>query len=313
MRKILFDEQPIVVDKVLARKLGLNEAVVIQQVHYWLKINEKKNQNYIHNRYWTFNSLKEWHENNFDFWSLDTVKRTFSKLEKMGILLVDNFNKDRRDRTKWYSIDYEKLGELLSEEDADKNCNSKSANCTNAKAETLSSKSANCNSAKCTNAEGQIAPGKSAKCTNVKGQIAPTITRDYYTEITTEITEEGMNEEADGKNQTTKKQQLKKTDEQVYDDYEEAALHYFRKFGENTNILPYIREWVAVYGKELVIYVVDRLAEQDKKINNVIRWMEKALKSPEKYPPKISYKKNETDKKTDKNRHQEIFNALLMS
>jgi len=42
MNKILFDEQPIVIDKVLARKIGLNEAIVIQQVHYWLKINEKK-------------------------------------------------------------------------------------------------------------------------------------------------------------------------------------------------------------------------------------------------------------------------------
>ncbi len=134
----------------------------------------------------------------------------------------------------------------------------------------------------------------------------PEITyRDYNTEIK-------MNDEEDtgGKSEKTKYGLTEtKADEQLYDDYEKTAINYFQKIGEDDNILPYIYRWVQTYGKERVMYVVDRLAEQDKKINNVIRWMEKALKSPEKYPPKISYKKN----KTDKNRHKEIFDALLMS
>lgn len=44
--------------------------------------------------------------------SLDTVKRTFAKLEKQGYLISGNFNKDPRDKTKWYTIDEEKLFEL---------------------------------------------------------------------------------------------------------------------------------------------------------------------------------------------------------
>ena len=39
--------------------------------------------------------------------SLDTVKRTFAKLEKQGYLISGNFNKDPRDKTKWYTIDEE--------------------------------------------------------------------------------------------------------------------------------------------------------------------------------------------------------------
>ncbi|SFR12544.1 hypothetical protein [Desulfoscipio geothermicus] len=192
MSKILFDEQPIVVDKMLARKLGLNEAIVIQQVHYWLKINEKKNQNYIDGKYWTFNTLKEWHENNFDFWSLDTVKRTFTKLENTGVLIVGNFNKDRRDRTKWYSINYKKLEELVSEKDDQEPDNCKSANCTNAIEDTGHQRK----SANCTNAiDGSGINCKSAICPNAKAQFAPmhmgkmhqalpeTTNRDYYTEI----------------------------------------------------------------------------------------------------------------------------------
>jgi len=153
MNKILFDEQPIVIDKVLARKIGLNEAIVIQQVHYWLKINEKKNQHYINDRYWTYNTLKEWHENNFDFWSMDTVKRAFTKLESLGILLIGNFNRDRRDRTKWYTIDYEKLEELIIKKGSHSRNNRKSAICPNA----IDDSGIHRKSAICTNAKGQNA------------------------------------------------------------------------------------------------------------------------------------------------------------
>lgn len=52
---------------------------------------------------------------NFDFLSVDTVKQTFSKLEKVGYLLVGNYNKESRDKTKWYTINNKKLEELYLE------------------------------------------------------------------------------------------------------------------------------------------------------------------------------------------------------
>lgn len=124
MSKLLFDEQPIVVDRTLAKAIGLNEAIVLQQVHYWITINKEANKHFYEGRYWVYNTLADWHKNNFPFWSFDTVKRTFAKLEKAKILITGNFNKDKRDRTKWYTIDYEKLEEYV---------NRKSAKCTNAK------------------------------------------------------------------------------------------------------------------------------------------------------------------------------------
>ena len=124
MSKLLFDEQPIVVDRTLAKLIGLNEAIIIQQVHYWITINQKANKNFREGRYWTYNSIRAWHEENFDFWSYDTVKRTIAKLEKLNLLIVGNFNKDKRDQTKWYSINYDVLETLK---------NPTSAKCTNGK------------------------------------------------------------------------------------------------------------------------------------------------------------------------------------
>jgi len=112
MSKLLFDEQPLIVSRELAKLVGLNEALVLQQIHYWLDINKKANKNKHDGRHWTYNSIRAWHENEFDFWSVDTVKRTFSKLVKQKILLVENFNKDSRDKTKWYSIDYDVIETL---------------------------------------------------------------------------------------------------------------------------------------------------------------------------------------------------------
>ena len=115
MSMYLFDEQPILANKALARELGLNEALVLQQINYWIEINKKSGNNYHDGKYWTYNSIRAWQEKDFDYLSVDTVKRTFSKLEKAGYLLVGNYNKDPRDKTKWYTINDKKLEELYLE------------------------------------------------------------------------------------------------------------------------------------------------------------------------------------------------------
>lgn len=102
-------------DREVALAIGINESIVVQQIQYWLSRNEKANINYKEGRYWTFNSIKEWHEKVFYFWSESKVRRIFASLEKMGILITNNFNKMGYDRTKWYSIDYEKLNEIVNE------------------------------------------------------------------------------------------------------------------------------------------------------------------------------------------------------
>jgi hypothetical protein len=111
----LFDEHPIIANKTLAREIGLNEALVLQQINYWIEINRKTGKNFYEVRYWTYNSIRSWREKDFDYMSLDTVKRTFAKLENQGYLISRNFNKDPRDKTKWYTIDEEKLFKLYQE------------------------------------------------------------------------------------------------------------------------------------------------------------------------------------------------------
>lgn len=97
----------------LAAMIGLNESIVLQQVHYWLKIKENKNQDYIDGHYWVYNTYEQWGEQ-FPFFSIRTLRRVFTSLEKKGLLLARNYNKAGFDKTKWYSIDYNAYEVLLS-------------------------------------------------------------------------------------------------------------------------------------------------------------------------------------------------------
>ena len=108
----LFNSHPLVVDKGLPTILGLNEALVLQQLNYWIEINKKNKRNFHEGKYWTYNTINEWQEE-FPFWSTSTVKRTFKKLRDMNLIIVDNFNLYQMDRTLWYTINYEELERLV--------------------------------------------------------------------------------------------------------------------------------------------------------------------------------------------------------
>ena len=120
--KLLYTKEPIVINPIAAEVLGVNEAIIVQQIHYWLNINEKAKINFYNGRYWTYNTYENWQKTNFRFLSVSTLKRIFKKLVTKGILITDNFNKAKYDRTLWVTINYEKLDELLSKyEEENKN------------------------------------------------------------------------------------------------------------------------------------------------------------------------------------------------
>lgn len=108
MSSLLFNERPLVLQPRLAFLLGgSDDAIVLQQVHYWTQ----KNINIRDGYSWVYNSMKEWHKQ-FYWISESSVKRIFTKLEKNGILITGNYNKAKFDKTKWYRIDYDALDEM---------------------------------------------------------------------------------------------------------------------------------------------------------------------------------------------------------
>jgi hypothetical protein len=111
---LLIDDPPLLVLPVLAVSIGLNEAIVLQQLHYWLK---KKEAQVRDGHRWVYNTYEQWREDNFPFWSVRTIQRIFTSLEKRGLVIASSFGAHKWDQTKWYRIDYEALNDLPQSSD----------------------------------------------------------------------------------------------------------------------------------------------------------------------------------------------------
>lgn len=94
-------------------------------------------------------------------------------------------------------------------------------------------------------------------------------------------------------------------------DFEIVAAYYKDRVGGHTQILPYLFRWVSEYGKDQVIYILDRLSEQNK-VTNVVRWIEKALPNAEKYPPKITLEKKSKEE-DEREKRKQLLDTLYLS
>ncbi len=106
--RLLIDESPLQFQRGLAVALGVNEAIFLQQLHYWLM----RSQNERDGRWWVYNTLDAW-VREFPFWSAPTIRRIIAKLEELAVVLSSaEYNTSWADRTKWYTIDYARLEAL---------------------------------------------------------------------------------------------------------------------------------------------------------------------------------------------------------
>ena len=102
MSRLLINEPPLQVLPSLAKEIGLNEAIMLQQMHYWLI----KSSHEFEGVKWFYKTLEDW-QAEFSFWSTMTIRRTLTNLEKQKVIRIGNFNKKKFDKTKWYTIEYQ--------------------------------------------------------------------------------------------------------------------------------------------------------------------------------------------------------------
>lgn len=133
MSTVFDDDYTIPISVKIASAIGANEAIVIQQIHYWIDMfsksnNEEVKSKHFHDgRWWVYNTYDKWHEQ-FPFWSVKTIQRMFGRLKDMNVIIVGEYNKIKYDHTKWYTINYEVL-ETLVNIDKDKMTISNRTNC----------------------------------------------------------------------------------------------------------------------------------------------------------------------------------------
>jgi hypothetical protein len=87
----------------IARRFGTDSAIFLQNIIYWCNKNKFNGKHFYEGRYWTYNTADAF-SSLFPFLTSRQVERIVNNLEKNGLLIVGNFNKNGYDRTKWFSV-----------------------------------------------------------------------------------------------------------------------------------------------------------------------------------------------------------------
>lgn len=107
MSKKLIDERAILLFPSLAKSIGLNNSIFLQQLHFWCDIADELGYGKLHNgERWVYKTAKEWHEKDFPFWSVVTIRRIINNLHDSGLIHAMYLDDDKWNRTLFYRINY---------------------------------------------------------------------------------------------------------------------------------------------------------------------------------------------------------------
>ncbi|HEN1162654.1 TPA: conserved phage C-terminal domain-containing protein [Klebsiella pneumoniae] len=253
---LLMPSRPIVINPDLAYSIGLNEAIALQQVNYWLK--ETTSGLERDGVRWIYNTTEQWLEQ-FPFWSESTLKRTFTRLKSLGVLKIEQLNKSQRDMTNYYTINY--ASELLDEVKVTKSKGSK-----------------------CALPSGQNDTMEEVNMKRSTGSKRTAVIRSNWHDDLTENTTESTTE-ITGKDSCPVALQPDQTDpaDLVLDHFNRVTNSNYGKGGRTKTTLGYIRGRLAEdYSPEDLMLVVDYLNAkwaQDPKMSDYLR--PKTLFAPE--------------------------------
>lgn len=131
-----------------AEKHGVEKAVILYNLRFWLEKNKANSTNLHDGYYWTYNSAKAFAAL-FPYYKASKIERLLRQMESDGLILSGNYNKAGYDRTKWYSMpDFSLESLAISQSSNMKNgdCKNEECNLQNCSMESSNMKNAICKS-----------------------------------------------------------------------------------------------------------------------------------------------------------------------
>lgn len=103
MSEMLLNERLVAIQPSLVRRLGIAEAAIVQQLHYWLRRATNSHDGHI----WVYKTYTAWSDE--IGLSSKAVRGALDKLRRAGVVVSIESPIDSRDRTLWWRIDYDVL------------------------------------------------------------------------------------------------------------------------------------------------------------------------------------------------------------
>jgi hypothetical protein len=99
-------------DTSIAAKYGVNVAIFLNNMIFWLNKNIANEKHFYDGKYWTYNSVKAY-ARLFPYWSEKQVRTIIDHCVKHNLIEKGNYNQNKHDKTLWYTFT-EKGCELLN-------------------------------------------------------------------------------------------------------------------------------------------------------------------------------------------------------
>lgn len=87
----------------VAVEVGVNAAVVLENIAFWVRANRKAGRHKHDGKHWTYGSTRHFAEL-FDYLSEKQVRGALDKLITCGYVETGNFNRSAYDRTRWFTL-----------------------------------------------------------------------------------------------------------------------------------------------------------------------------------------------------------------
>lgn len=87
----------------IAKKYGIQCAVILENLYFWIEKNKANERHFYDGHYWTYNSKKAFSEL-LPYMTPKQIDYAIKKMVEAKILITGNYNKSAYDRTLWYAI-----------------------------------------------------------------------------------------------------------------------------------------------------------------------------------------------------------------
>lgn len=87
----------------VATKYGVNVAIFLSNMAFWIQKNIANNKHFYDGRYWTYNSVKAYSKI-FPYLTSKQIRTTIDNCIKKKLILKGNYNDNRHDHTSWHCL-----------------------------------------------------------------------------------------------------------------------------------------------------------------------------------------------------------------
>jgi len=87
----------------IAQKYGVNVAIFLNSLAFWIQRNIANEKNFKDGRYWSYNTQKAWLVL-FPYWTRQNLRTVINSAIEQGLIVTGNYNDNKYLQTMWYAL-----------------------------------------------------------------------------------------------------------------------------------------------------------------------------------------------------------------